>query len=120
MAGVKMLLVRGNMHDNKRGAGGSACDRVPTIFTALIGAEGCRINALRLDGNKGNKRACDAEGNNASQEAERAPTLMLSDLCIFFTGAPLISFTSAEGKIQIKNCQGAFCCPKKMLQQICN
>lgn len=28
MAGVKMLLVRGNVHDNKRGGRGSACDHI--------------------------------------------------------------------------------------------
>lgn len=65
MAGVKMLLVSGDVRDNKRGVEGSACNHIPKIFPSYIG--GCWAAVGRLDRNKG-KRACD--WNNTSQEAD--------------------------------------------------
>lgn len=56
MAGVKMLLVSGDVRDNKRGVESSAWNDIPKIFPFYIG--GCWAAVGRLDRNKG-KRACD-------------------------------------------------------------
>ena len=104
MAGVKMLLVRGNVHDNKRGVGGSACDRIHRIFKAEIKAE--RLQEKCLQAGWKQRKAWMRNETIHPQKAHRAPTLMLPSehfyLCIF-TGAPLASHQPRGGKWSIKN-----------------